>query len=471
MAVARRHGGPTQGWSTGLARFGLCFVLLPNLPFWLFAAHEGIAVPGWINLDGVLLGLVALWLRPAWVVGLLAVDFLLDVMFAIRATFGTSYLDLLLSTRYWLSAIAPAQLVEAVALVVGSLAVIGAVWLVAAPRLRGKARAAVAMAVLMVLVPWRWTARRERAANDPGWALASARSPALAFYHAWGPEHMAAYLRGTAMPALAPTHSASDVALPQLEGRDFVLVLVESWGEAREEALRQALAAPFAAAAIAGRYRVQQGLVGFAGNTAPGELRELCDRALPPATPNALALGNVGGCLPWTLRRRGYRTLAVDSAASFWPTGEGWYQRIGFERVLGYPELRALGAREFDAGPFRALADGEVAARLPRLLDGGARAEFVFLLTASAHLPIHLPLPAGYDADCSHFETLGDSAQACGWYRVESRTLASVAAAAAAPPARPAVWLIVGDHAPPFADAARARFSATEVPFALLVPR
>ena len=470
MPGARKNAVSFRRWGLALVRFLFCFALLPNLPFWLFAAHEGVAVPGWISLDGLLLGLAALFLRPAWVIGAFAVDFLLDVMFAVRATFGTSYLDLLLSMRYWLSAIARARLIEALGLAFGSLALIAALWLLAAPRLRGRERAAVAFTILLILVPWRLAARRERAANDPGWALASARSPALAFYHAWGPERLGAYIRGVPPPPLGPAQSAASMALSQLHGRGFVLVLVESWGQAQDVALRQALVAPFTSPQVLDRYGVRQGLVAFAGTTGPGELRELCDRTLPPALPTALALGSLGSCLGWTLRQRGYQTLALDSAASFWPTGSGWYEQMGFQRVLGYPELRALGVREFDAGPFRALADDGVAAQLPSLLARVAKPNFVFFLTASAHLPIQLPPPDRYRADCQAFDTTRASAQACAWYRIESRTLESVAAAVVAS-APAAVWLIVGDHAPPFLGRARQAFSQSAVPYLLLDPR
>jgi hypothetical protein len=147
------------------------------------------------------------------------------------------------------------------------------------------------------------------------------------------------------------------------------------------------------------------------------------------------------------------------------------YRLLGFEQVWGYNRLRARGLPEFIAGTFRSTGDPETAALLPRLLPPGQPPRFIFFLTVGAHLPVHLPLPPEYSASCSLSQATRESPTACGWFRIESATLAALAHAAAAPQLPPTVFLIVGDHAPPFVDSTRRFFSPAQVPYVLLTPR
>ncbi|HET9784188.1 MAG TPA: hypothetical protein VFP94_04415, partial [Terriglobales bacterium] len=359
MPANSPHPAPTafswRRWGNGLARFLLCFAILPNAAFWLLGPRLGIATPGWVSLDGLGLGLLALYVPPGWVLALFAGDFLLDIVYSIRATYSTSYTDILFSVRYMFTAVAGSQLLLIAGLIVLTLAIIAAVWLRWRPRLRGRERLLLVAVVLLAAAPWAVIARRERSAATAqreqdarlgyvrdGAARASygalgaesVRSPLLAFYHAWRREGMAAWLGRPQARPLQPTTSAASSTRPALiPGRpNVVMVLVESWGDADEPTLRQSLLAPFAA--LAHRYQVTSGLTAFHGSTGDGELRELCDRALPPGMPLARASGQLSACRPWQFAQRGYRTLALDSAADFWPGGANWYRLLGFQRVL-----------------------------------------------------------------------------------------------------------------------------------------
>ncbi|MGN6591950.1 MAG: hypothetical protein ACTHJX_03540 [Terriglobales bacterium] len=481
-------------WGIGVARYVLCFAILPNAAFWLLGPRMGIATPGWVSLDGLGLGLLALFVPPGWVLALFAGDFLLDIVYSIRATYSTSYTDILFSVRYMFTALAGWQLLEIAGLVILTLIITGAVWWRWRPRLQGRERWLLMAVVLLAVVPWAVVARGERAAaaaqreqdarlgyvrpsngsaraTYAAWGAASVRSPLLGFYHAWRRENMSAWLwRRHALPLQSIASAASATRPARVPGQpNVVLVLVESWGEAEDPQLRQALVAPFNA--LSDRYQVTSGMTAFHGATGDGELRELCDRALPSGMPLAMASGQLSGCRPWQFAERGYRTLAVDSAADFWPGGASWYRLLGFQQVLGYNDLRARGLPEFIAGTFRSTGDPETAALLPRLLRAGQPPRFIFFLTVGAHLPVHLPLPLEYNSSCSLSQATTSSPTACGWFRIESATLAALAQAAAAPQLPPTVFLLVGDHAPPFADSTRRFFSPAEVPYILLTPR
>lgn len=478
-------------------RYALLFALLPNLPFWLLAPRLGIVTPGLLNVDALLLGLLALYLRPGWLVGLYAADFALDIVYGIRATYGTNYVEIFLSLRYAFAVISRRELIEVAALAVAIVALIGAAWIYWRPRLRGSERALLTAVLALVLVPLALASRTQRTEatrqQEANWqrgivttahlglsfsnvATSSLRSPTLALYHAWRREDVWAWLRGRYSPTAAmPSASAHATAL--LGGApprpNLVLVLVESWGEADSDALRNSLLAPFHTPGLAARYQLSQGLAGFQGTTAGGELRELCNyRLAVPTAPLAISSQDLSRCLPWRLRQQGYQTLALDSAADFWPGGANWYGLLGFQRVMTFDSFHRLGLPTFIAGPFRSIRDQEVAGWIANTLSAPTAApRLVFWLTMSAHLPVHLPLSADYSANCALAPVTQRSSAACGWYKVELRTLESIAAAAAAPRLAPTLFLVVGDHAPPFLDAARDAFSPTQVPYVLLAPR
>ncbi|MGH9518100.1 MAG: sulfatase-like hydrolase/transferase [Terriglobales bacterium] len=458
-------------WPGALWRYLVCFALLPNLPFWLLAPREGVAAAGWLSLDALLLGVVALYLRPSLVYPLFVVDFFLDVAAAICHTFGIGFVDVARSAGYITQTLAHAQL-RSIAIWIGLiLAVVGAAWIWLRPRLQPPQRPAFAAILLAISLLWAGAAH---VAPSRSFVSRSLRSPAADFAHAWRRESIWNRLRGVGPDALTTAASAADQTQPFLRtGQpNLVVVLVESWGDANSVALRSALVQPFVSAALAQRYQVRQGLVHFNGPTGDGIMRELCDLNLGVAPEGSLAKpAQLQTCLPSRLQHQGYRTLALDSVAGFWPGGAAFYRQFGIQQVVAYPQLHAQGLADFIAGPFRAVRDQDTAAQLPKLLQASSpQPTFVFYLTVSAHLPIHLPLPASYNAACSLAPAVRDSAQACGWYRIERLTLASIAAAAMAPGLPPTVFAIVGDHNPPFVDTARDDFSLDQVPYVILAP-
>jgi hypothetical protein len=69
-------------------------------------------------------------------------------------------------------------------------------------------------------------------------------------------------------------------------------------------------------------------------------------------------------------------------------------------------------------------------------------------------------------------EGLEPDSELCSWYQLVANVHRSVAQLALDPLSRPTVFVIVGDHAPPFGDPSlRDRFSQSDVPYVVLVPR
>jgi hypothetical protein len=94
----------------------------------------------------------------------------------------------------------------------------------------------------------------------------------------------------------------------------------------------------------------------------------------------------------------------------------------------------------------------------------------VVLLLVARIVSISVALPGA--ASCSVTPLLSTQPALCSWYQLVANVHESVSRLALEQLGRPTVFVIVGDHAPPFANPElRGQFSNTEVPYVLLVPR
>jgi hypothetical protein len=96
---------------------------------------------------------------------------------------------------------------------------------------------------------------------------------------------------------------------------------------------------------------------------------------------------------------------------------------------------------------------------------------FIHWVTLNSHLPVP-PLADGSSLeDCAAVGIQREPAL-CSWFMHVLIVHHSVAELATRPGLRPTVFVIVGDHAPPFLRMdIRSRFSQTSVPYVVLVPR
>ena len=124
-------------------------------------------------------------------------------------------------------------------------------------------------------------------------------------------------------------------------------------------------------------------------------------------------------------------------------------------------------------GAFSGICDGDVAQWIAgRLLTHrDERPDFVHWVTLNSHLPVP---DVGGNFSLQQCAAVGIDREEhlCSWFLLVLRVHESVANLALRPGLRPTVFVIVGDHAPPFIRAdTRNQFSHKWGPFVVLIPR
>jgi hypothetical protein len=268
--------------------------------------------------------------------------------------------------------------------------------------------------------------------------------------------------------SVALAASGLEAAKPAPEMPNLVLILLESWGFNDNPALRNALTHPYTQSAVLARYRVLQGAVPFVGSTVSGETRELCGSTIGLKIAD-LAPSGMSGCLPNQLKQLGYRETSFHGMDGRVFARSTWYPRMGFDEEEFGDRLRRQGLPDCIAA-FVGTCDASLADFIRQRLTSPQTAPwFLNWVTLNSHLPVPVPndLPAA--ASCETIPELANTPRLCSWYQLVANVHESVARVAIAPLARPTVFVIVGDHAPPFVtDSLRNQFSRTEVPYVIL---
>jgi phosphoglycerol transferase MdoB-like AlkP superfamily enzyme len=252
---------------------------------------------------------------------------------------------------------------------------------------------------------------------------------------------------------------------------DIVMTVVESWGIAQDSSLQKAMVAPYLEAELLARYQVLQGSVPFYGATVAGQARELCGNEIGYYLIRAPA-SDLKGCLPDKLASLGYQNIAVHGMSGLMFDRLIWYRKLGFQELYFQEELEKQGLPNC-AGAFLGTCDADVAAWIGRRLEEDAsRPKLIHWMTLNSHLPVPVPSYLRDGAPCTSDIGLEPHTALCSWYQLVENVHRSVAQLAAGPLGRPTIFVIVGDHAPPFGDPdLRARFSQSDVPYVVLVPR
>jgi hypothetical protein len=252
---------------------------------------------------------------------------------------------------------------------------------------------------------------------------------------------------------------------------NVVQVLVESWGLAIDTPLEKALVEPYLQPRVRAKYEVIQGSVSFHGPTIPGEGRELCDSGLGYHLLTAPA-ADLRSCLPARLAALGYDTIGVHGMSGHIFNRSTWYATIGFQERWFYQQLRQQGLPDC-TGVFVGTCDADIAVWIGRRLDeDSSRPKFIHWMTLNSHLPVPVPLHLPNGAMCTATLGLKPDSPLCSWYQLVANVHRSLAQVALDPLSRPTIFVIVGDHAPPFGDPSlHDRFSQSDVPYIVLLPR
>ena len=267
------------------------------------------------------------------------------------------------------------------------------------------------------------------------------------------------------------TASVFNLASTAKTGRpDVVVILLESWGLSSDPLIRQSLVSAYSRPEITSHYQVEQGTVPFWGSTDSGEARELCSSiSLPPISKGNSPAGL--DCLSQKLRSIGYHTTAVHGMSGFMYDRRDLYPRLGFEETWFREQFDAAHLPRC-AGAFRGTCDAAIGDwignRLAQPLEGP---QFIYWVTLGSHLPVPNPPPVKEPAPCNAAPVLEQDIALCAWYQLVFDVHRTVSGLATARVAHPTIFVVVGDHAPPFADPRRRdAFSNSVVPYVVLIP-
>lgn len=253
---------------------------------------------------------------------------------------------------------------------------------------------------------------------------------------------------------------------------NVVLVLVESWGLAKDPSLQNALTAAYFEPQVSARYKVLQGMVPFYnGTTIAGEARELCGKGFGPEildpTPE-----DIRSCLPVQLAAIGYEAIGLHGGNGSFFGRKNWYPAIGFREGWFNEQFRKQGLHDCDDA-FVGTCDAEIATWIGRRLEGDNNPpEFIHWVTLNSHLPVPVPSPLPHPVPCVTVPFLFQDAPLCSWYQLVANVHQSVVRMATGKLARPTIFVVVGDHTPPFSDPEKiGRFVKRRVPYLILLPR
>jgi phosphoglycerol transferase MdoB-like AlkP superfamily enzyme len=460
--------------------FAIAFIYLtlPGLPLLLSAGWLGVWPHGFINLEFLLIGALSFFLPHGVVFTLLCVESLADFAYIICYAYQFSLGNLFSSLRY-LSVLPRERVVEGLAFVPVVLLVSAALVLVRPLPHMKVATASGLIVVTALLIPFDILSGQNPLWHKGDVALVSfrvSRSPILSL--------LAREVRNYKMNNAwrhaenLPVPSASAGAISFVDHRaaaepapNVVVIVVESWGLLLDTHLASALTAPFEDPRISRKFQVSYGAVPFSGLTLPGEARELCHSTLGFGILQASS-ETTKQCMPAYFRAHGYQSIAIHGYVGQMYNRNVLYPNLGFDQVWFGPDLLKQGLPDC-RGAFPGTCDTSIASWIGSSLlsEQQPQPSFIYWVTLNSHLPI----PANPDLPdpgvCATHPALEDSAALCSWFRLVRAVHMSVQEIALGPTARPTVFLLVGDHAPPFGEPKlRGMFSNAEVPYVLLTP-
>jgi hypothetical protein len=248
--------------------------------------------------------------------------------------------------------------------------------------------------------------------------------------------------------------------------RSVVFVLAESFGVLRQVSVRDWLFRQLWGYELSGRYQLLGGQVPFHGATTSGELRELC--GLAGSYRKISGSAERLRCLPHDLAEQGWSTTGLHGFSQAMFMRSLWWPEVGLQRSLFAEELSTDDSARC-GGAFAGLCDADVLARGFEIAR--APRQFVYVLTLNSHLPVKSQDLVPELAQLCDRTGLQDSV--CQLNDVLGRMLRAVhQGLMAAPTGNLPLVVLVGDHAPPFADREiRLQFSQTHVQAYVLMPR
>jgi hypothetical protein len=244
-----------------------------------------------------------------------------------------------------------------------------------------------------------------------------------------------------------------------------LLVLVESMGLARSPQLRDWLGSRLETPSVMQRWTMRRDSEAFFGPTVYGELRVLCGLE---GHYSRLKRSEELQCLPHRFVEPGEHALGLHGFNLQMFDRQRWWRELGLEPQVFDSEPR--GPETMDCNEaFPGVCDGVVLERAVELADAPSR--LVYVVTLDTHLPLPTAGPAPRP-DLAHLCAVEEVPPlACRMVDGLGSVLDKLALELSHMQHPPLV-LVVGDHAPPFLQAAaRDAFDQARVPAFTLEPR
>ena len=177
-------------------------------------------------------------------------------------------------------------------------------------------------------------------------------------------------------------------------------------------------------------------------------------------------------CLPTRLRNIGYHDVAVHGSDGRIFDRRSWYPRIGFQEARFKQQFREENLSDC-IGAFVGTCDTAIADWIGnRLRVPENDPQFIYWMTLNSHLPVPNPPALSSPASCSSVKSLDTHPALCAWFQLVFNVHQAVHDLATRDHERPTVFVLVGDHAPPFSDLElRNDFSYENVPYLVLIPK
>lgn len=234
-------------------------------------------------------------------------------------------------------------------------------------------------------------------------------------------------------------------ANPERLNNKMLLVIVESWGVMRDERIQQALLKPVLAKSPYYDWIKVEAVPGE-NATVAAELEKLCGLKTRYFDMKAVKEG-FENCLPWRLKKMGYKTAAVHGATSAMYGRMHWYPRAGFDEVH-FQETDSWKTRCFS---FPGVCDSEIMENYISRAFLGDSKTFVYWLTLNTHtLYDKRDIHKDY-FNCLDFQLEEDS-EICRVNKLHAQFFYGFAEILSNPAMSGVEVLLVGDHPPPILD-------------------
>ncbi len=455
--------------TTALLRAFAGYVLLPNLLFWVLGVEFEMLPRAVLNLDYLVVGMLAPYVGPVVATVLMAVVLVLDLFRSCGSVYYFSQRDAVAALLF-LRELPIARVAEWVLAILLTSTICSHGLIRIGGRgfqFRHKALGVVILMFLSALAVWGGNSslRFRDDATTPNLCTSAGASLAKAVW-------LAAFEGRSSLPP-TPVESATRKVgwfSDPRPSRNLVLVIVESEGEPIDKHLREVLARPFQGREVTSKYEVEEGTVAFRGATVPGEYRELCGiLASATATPPENKLSD---CLPARLSAAGWNTIYGHGYVPMMFRRSEWLPRIGFQKEYFHSSFRELGLHDC-GNAFRGSCDEDLISWLGDYLvqHSGTRV-FAHITTLNSHLPVTADHNSADALSCGTTHAVVEDVATCNLVALLLRAESAVARMATRPDLPETEFLIVGDHAPPFLQRSRRdAFDQQVVRYFHLTPR